>query len=1336
MEEVHIDILEKYKKDIIDNVHVSDEIIKPLLNECILKTEDVDDINKTNNSNEKVSQLLDILPRRGPFAFQVFVDSLNHSYSWLRLAIKEDLETSNMPLYYNNQTIDLPSCPKFTVIRKELTIQLKQYLHLMRPGDYLAVSGLKGIGKSCLISKTLKDDINLVAELFKNNVFWITFNNNNSEHQNIENEILNQLSNLYEKFNEPTFPSRLGSESQINCWKRHIRNYFKKKVNKSSLLILDNVTHEAIVDAFDFGNKTLIITDDFSVVSKKEPRHLEVTNGFTETESLSLFAKSLDIIMEQLPKEAKQIHKQCKGIPLLIGMMVQQFQNFKKDMIQDPKWWQYFLKTLQNDDISSHIQTVRNTFDLCIKKLKPEQRELFYDLAVFNDDINIMPQTLEILWGLEPFAVDILMTTFCEKSLAIRKYNPELNSYIYGVHSMLLDHLRIKLGPETLRDKHKVLIKKYQDKCNGDFSRLPVDNYIHSYIGHHLANAELDDLFKDIYLDLKFIQSKLIHSGINDILIDIEKYKHYIIGNCPENLIKLNEIKKFVKKNIKILTKQREKCCLDVIQLALLQEEGFIFNQARQLAIEQSAYPYFSRTIIAEDEINVENIFIESSTHPVSEEITNICYTNDHNSLLWSTKNGDIVEKNFASGKICNFHGLQGEDIRKLVVSNNEQHFLALTKKGDVKLFLLGKNDSNSERLRERQSQYVLLFDNKKKDDSLKTFRINNEVITDVIFTNDDLIAACTDQGTVIIWNENDCLCRDKKNSSLKKIISLDAPINELFHTFTNDGFIRTYNFESNRLDDISEYDPQITSPVVFCQRLTTEPNSLVVVTQNEALHIKWEQSDGVLANIHKECQTMINNPEETFESAIITYDEQYLIIAKSDGCTEIWNFRNEFKLLTSCNLKVSCLDSYWKKDDNYHFLCGKEKSLIYKWKLNPKIEELRPVSEPLFTASMKRKGQYDTVARRTNDNKLRITKGCQKKWTKIHDIDLIGTTSTFIFSKDSRKLIYDIIEDQRQTIYVFDLETKTSRYIMKLEKVAKLMWLVNNFTVSDIVLILEENQDLKICAYSSNGQIGTQIIKKFGNLIGVHEIDKNEILTVTNDCVITYWMAAPYSGELISVEKEVPKHFKVISSTLSVDKKYLAVLNKNRKIIHLYQIKTIEMKSRQVSIKFYHEIPQFNDSITCFEFSKNEKYLAIGFKNGNVTIYDVEDKTEIYTYSLLGSCVKNIEWSLDSEKLILASSEKIAVVKTADKIQPKKFNRKGMCIIPKEKNLVQSKRDQSLLLRIIPLPTNNAKVFVSEDFEKILTVDNNGHVNIFSQLMISDLQSTSNILQENCAVV
>lgn len=51
-----------------------------------------------------------------------------------------------------------------------------------------------------------------------------------------------------------------------------------------------------------------------------------------------------------LPNEAKQIHKQCKGLPGLIGMMVGQFKNFKEQMVQDPTCWKYFLKKLNEEE--------------------------------------------------------------------------------------------------------------------------------------------------------------------------------------------------------------------------------------------------------------------------------------------------------------------------------------------------------------------------------------------------------------------------------------------------------------------------------------------------------------------------------------------------------------------------------------------------------------------------------------------------------------------------------------------------------------------------------------------------------------------------------------------------------------------------------------------------------------------------------------------------------------------------------------------------------------------------------------------------------------------------
>ena len=70
-------------------------------------------------------------------------------------------------------------------------------------------------------------------------------------------------------------------------------------------------------------------------------------HGFTEAETLDLFAKVLDISVDRLPAEAKQIHDECKGMPLLIAMFAAQFENFKFDMKHNVGRWKYYLKSLR-----------------------------------------------------------------------------------------------------------------------------------------------------------------------------------------------------------------------------------------------------------------------------------------------------------------------------------------------------------------------------------------------------------------------------------------------------------------------------------------------------------------------------------------------------------------------------------------------------------------------------------------------------------------------------------------------------------------------------------------------------------------------------------------------------------------------------------------------------------------------------------------------------------------------------------------------------------------------------------------------------------------------------
>lgn len=76
-------------------------------------------------------------------------------------------------------------------------------------------------------------------------------------------------------------------------------------------------------------------------------------DGFTEAETLGLFAQVLNINTNELPPEAKKIHRECKGMPLLIAMFAAHFEEFKEDMIiidGTRDRWKYYLQSLKTKD--------------------------------------------------------------------------------------------------------------------------------------------------------------------------------------------------------------------------------------------------------------------------------------------------------------------------------------------------------------------------------------------------------------------------------------------------------------------------------------------------------------------------------------------------------------------------------------------------------------------------------------------------------------------------------------------------------------------------------------------------------------------------------------------------------------------------------------------------------------------------------------------------------------------------------------------------------------------------------------------------------------------------
>lgn len=261
---------------------------------------------------------------------------------------------------------------------------------------------------------------------------------------------------------------------------------------------------------------------------------LQMSGGFTEEETLTLFAKSLDTTLEAIKQrpEARKISSLCKGQPMLIDLIGTLFKTFKESLLKSSDQWDYYIQMLSRKD-SEQFSQIYGAIDMCISTLSEKYQisEKYKDFVIFVEDVNIMPEVLSILWDTNLYDLQHIMHELENKSLVVSYYNQDKQTYIYGVHDLLLARLKRLLSPEEIENRHNKLISAYKRICNGDYANLPNDNYIYQYIGYHLQQAKLYGEFANIYFDLNFIGAKIKATGIADLLKDFEVYEKYITNN-------------------------------------------------------------------------------------------------------------------------------------------------------------------------------------------------------------------------------------------------------------------------------------------------------------------------------------------------------------------------------------------------------------------------------------------------------------------------------------------------------------------------------------------------------------------------------------------------------------------------------------------------------------------------------------------------------------------------------------------------------------------------------------------------------------------------------------
>lgn len=344
------------------------------------------------------------------------------------------------------------------------------------------------------------------------------------------------------------------------------------------------------------------------------------------------------------------------------------------------------------------------------------------------------------------------MLDLCHKSLAAKQWNKDTKSYIYGVHDLLLCHLRKQLKPDELTRLHKSVIEKYRKYCDNDFSKLPNDNYIYSYIGYHLEQAKLYDEFPTLYLNFDFIQAKIIHSGLSDLLLDLKKYRMYITCNNSEYEAYVSDLEMFLQEQVSVIAEHRRKKCLDIIQISMNHShEGYITRNARDLARKRQNYLYLSHDK-KPAHVNM------TLSDEVSSGICTSSFTDDPNLILTGYASGKVILWDCESKQHTVFNSHSDRcSVKKIVVSASGDYFLTLTDNGVLKLFRLYYNKQDHPyhmhvgSPKEKQKSWTRFFTNDhKQDDSLLKLSIQNDIILDMAFGYEDkFIATCTNKGTI-----------------------------------------------------------------------------------------------------------------------------------------------------------------------------------------------------------------------------------------------------------------------------------------------------------------------------------------------------------------------------------------------------------------------------------------------------------------------------------------------------------------------------------------------------------------------------------------------------------
>ena len=334
---------------------------------------------------------------------------------------------------------------------------------------HVGVQGMGGLGKSVLAIALARDEE--VQAAFPHGIFWLTFG------QEVKNDDLLAWQNTLLKLlgqQEPEESLDLG---------RHRLN--ETLHGKSCLFIIDDIWDSRHLKCFDLSGTDcrFLLTSRKADVQERlgiEGKPIEL---LSEEQALAMLARYSAHAVDDLPKEAAEIVKECGYLPLAvaaIGSMV------KKN---PARRWQLALRKLQEARLDKiafkfdyQYENLFRALQVSVKALPEATQQYYATLAVFPEDANIPESVVTMYWEHCAFSDDYpedVIDALVDASLLTRNQDGSLR-----LHDLLRDYL---IGQtEDVASLHRQLLEAYKVAYPGGWHTIPYVEHFYFYRYWHV----------------------------------------------------------------------------------------------------------------------------------------------------------------------------------------------------------------------------------------------------------------------------------------------------------------------------------------------------------------------------------------------------------------------------------------------------------------------------------------------------------------------------------------------------------------------------------------------------------------------------------------------------------------------------------------------------------------------------------------------------------------------------------------------------------------------------------------------------------------------------------